>query len=134
MNKLFYALFIISITVSCGEDSKTKKQIAPEKEENLVEMKDGMYIEWYPGKKQVKFKGPQDENKKRHGIWKFYSETGNELSYTVYEHGLKTGHTIVKYPNGTIHYTGEYRDDKAVGVWKIYDPNGKLKSEVNKGQ
>ncbi len=134
MNKLFYALFIISITVSCGEDSKTKKQIAPEKEENLVEMKDGMYIEWYPGKKQVKFKGPQDENKKRHGIWKFYSETGNELSYTVYEHGLKTGHTIVKYPNGTIHYTGEYRDDKAVGVWKIYDPNGKLKSEVNKGE
>jgi antitoxin component YwqK of YwqJK toxin-antitoxin module len=134
MNKLFYALFIISITVSCGEDSKTKKQIAPEKEENLVEMKDGMYIEWYPGKKQVKFKGPQDENKKRHGIWKFYSETGNELSYTVYEHGLKTGHTIVKYPNGTIHYTGEYRDDKAVGVWKIYDPNGKLKSKVNKGQ
>lgn len=134
MNKLFYALFIITITVSCGEDSKTKKQIAPEKEENLVEMKDGMYIEWYPGKKQVKFKGPQDENKKRHGIWKFYSETGNELSYTVYEHGLKTGHTIVKYPNGTIHYTGEYRDDKAVGVWKIYDPNGKLKSEVNKGE
>ncbi len=134
MNKLFYALFIITITVSCGEDSKTKKQIAPEKEENLVEMKDGMYIEWYPGKKQVKFKGPQDENKKRHGIWKFYSETGNELSYTIYEHGLKTGHTIVKYPNGTIHYTGEYRDDKAVGVWKIYDPNGKLKSEVNKGE
>jgi antitoxin component YwqK of YwqJK toxin-antitoxin module len=134
MNKLFYTLFIIFITISCGEESKSKKLTAPEKEENLVEMKDGMYIEWYPGKKQVKFKGPQDENKKRHGIWKFYSETGNELSYTVYEHGLKTGHTIVKYPNGVIHYTGEYRDDKAVGVWKIYDPNGKLKSEVNKGE
>ncbi len=121
-------------TVACGEEAKTKKKVAPENEENLVEMKNGMYTEWYPGKKQIKFKGPQDENKKRHGIWKFYSETGNELSYTVYEHGLKSGYTIVKYPNGVIHYTGEYQNDKAVGVWKIYDPNGKLKSEVNKGE
>jgi antitoxin component YwqK of YwqJK toxin-antitoxin module len=134
MNKLFYTIFIISITLSCRENSKPEEQVSAEKKENLVEIKDGMYTEWYPGKKQVKFKGPQDENKKRHGIWKFYSETGNELSFTVYEHGLKTGHTIVKYPNGAIHYTGEYRDNKAVGVWKIYDPNGKLTSEVNKGE
>lgn len=134
MNKIIYIFILVLLTFACGEETKTKKKVAPEKEENLVEMKNGMYTEWYPGKKQIKFKGPQDENKKRHGIWKFYSETGNELSYTVYEHGLKSGHTIVKYPNGVIHYTGEYRNDKAVGVWKIYDPNGKLKSEVNKGE
>jgi antitoxin component YwqK of YwqJK toxin-antitoxin module len=134
MNKIIYIFFFALLTFACGEEAKTKKKVAPEKEENLVEMKNGMYTEWYPGKKQIKFKGPQDENKKRHGIWKFYSETGNELSYTVYEHGLKSGYTIVKYPNGVIHYTGEYRNDKAVGVWKIYDPNGKLKSEVNKGE
>ena len=134
MNKIIYLFIFAFLTFACGEEAKFKKKVAPEKEENLVEMKNGMYTEWYPGKKQIKFKGPQDENKKRHGIWKFYSEKGNELSYTVYEHGLKSGYTIVKYPNGVIHYTGEYRNDKAVGVWKIYDPNGKLKSEVNKGE
>jgi antitoxin component YwqK of YwqJK toxin-antitoxin module len=134
MKKILLTFLLICLTVACGEEEKSEKEVAPVKEENLVEMKNGMYIEWYPGKKQIKFKGPQDLNKKRHGIWKFYSETGNELSYTVYEHGLKTGYTIVKYPNGSIHYTGEYKDDKAVGIWKIYDPNGKLKSEVNKGE
>lgn len=134
MNKIICLFILAFLTFACGEEEKPKKKVAPEKEENLVEMKNGMYTEWYPGKKQIKFKGPQDENKKRHGIWKFYSETGNELSYTVYEHGLKSGYTIVKYPNGVIHYTGEYRNDKAVGIWKIYDPNGKLKSEVNKGE
>ena len=47
---------------------------------------------------------------------------------TNYENGVKQGHSIVKYPNGGIHYKGEYKDDKPVGVWKTYDNAGKILS------
>ena len=55
-----------------------------------------------------------------------FSETGNELSMTVYEHGTKHGHSIVKYPNGVLHYTGEYKDNEQIGIWKTYSIEGEL--------
>jgi antitoxin component YwqK of YwqJK toxin-antitoxin module len=136
--KIIILLLSLFIFNACA-DKKTKSNKSTTKNltsktENLVEIKNGMYTEWYPGKKSIKFKGPQDNNKKRHGIWRFFSENGTELSSTIYIHGKKNGHTVVKYPNGTIHYTGEYLDDKPVGIWRIYDINGKLTAETDKGR
>ena len=54
-------------------------------------MKNNIYHEYYPGKKQLKFKGGQDKNSLRHGIWEFYDPTGLTLSSTHYEHGKKDG-------------------------------------------
>ncbi len=45
---------------------------------------------------------------------------------TNYEHGVRQGHSIVKYPTGAIHYTGTYTNDKPSGLWKTYDAQGKL--------
>jgi antitoxin component YwqK of YwqJK toxin-antitoxin module len=134
MKRFCVYLFVMFgvILTSCDSNNKVKekRKVA---EEELVEVKDGVYTEWYPGKKQIKYRGGQDEKNLRHGVWTFYSESGMELSVTMYEHGLRMGHTVVKYPNGMLHYRGEYFNDKTVGVWTTYDAKGNLISEKDFG-
>lgn len=125
--KPFIVLFILVASValiSCDTDSKPKqkKEVAPEK---LVEIKDGKYTEWYPGKKQIKYQGELDSKGERQGKWDFFSEKGTLLSFTFYIAGKKNGHSVVKYPNGKIHYYGQYQDDRMVGEWVTYDLQGK---------
>jgi antitoxin component YwqK of YwqJK toxin-antitoxin module len=127
MKVLIVACIFFSLLVSCKD--KQVEKIA--KKENLVEIKNGIYTEWYPGKKNKKFQGAQDEKSKRDGKWVFYSEKGEELSITFYSNGLKNGFTVVKYPNGRMHYRGEYRNDTIVGLWTTYDQNGKITKEKN---
>jgi antitoxin component YwqK of YwqJK toxin-antitoxin module len=123
------AVFLLLMGIfACGSD---KKKSVSQKTEALIERKDGVYYEWYPGKKQLKFKGALDTKGQRMGKWVFYSESGNELSITLFENGLKEGFSIVKYPNGRMHYRGEYLNDEMVGTWTTYAPDGKLITEKN---
>jgi antitoxin component YwqK of YwqJK toxin-antitoxin module len=130
---LVFSIFaIVSIaTYSCDSEKNNSHEAI--KKEELVEVKNGKYIEWYPGKKQIKFEGMVDKKGKRDGKWSFYSEKGTELSFTLFEHGIKQGFTVVKYPNGVIRYRGEYKNDEIVGVWTTYDPKGKMISEKDFG-
>ena len=129
--KVFIGAFILlSLLVSCNDKQEDQSAVT-EKKEDLVEIKDGIYTEWYPGKKNIKFQGAQDEKAQRNGKWVFFSESGNELSITFYSNGLKDGFTVVKYPNGRMHYRGEYRNDTIVGLWTTYDQNGKITKEKN---
>ena len=121
------ALFLFSC--SPEEEAPVKKEVPGP--ESLVEIEGNMYKEYYPGKKQVKFQGPQDRNKQRHGVWHHFSEGGIEISTTEYNHGQKNGLSIVKYSNGQLYYTGEYRDDERAGTWRTYSPEGELIEEVN---
>jgi antitoxin component YwqK of YwqJK toxin-antitoxin module len=125
--KTILFLTLILLTFACTEDEKTQNQ----KPESLIEIKDGIFTEYYPGKKAIKFQGAQDKDNERHGKWAFFAENGTELSITHYLNGKKDGHTIVKYPNGAIYYYGEYRNDQKVGIWKTYDTKGKLVEEKN---
>jgi antitoxin component YwqK of YwqJK toxin-antitoxin module len=120
------------VLFSCTEEEETKKPLE-EAVEELVEIRDGVYTEWYPGKKQVKYKGQQDEQSRRQGKWVFYAENGTELSITMYEHGVKDGFSIVKYPNGAIHYRGEYRNDQMVGIWTTFNEKGEKETEKDYG-
>ncbi len=128
--KKILAFLLLTVLVSCSDGTEEPKKKVEAQPEELVEIKDGIYTEWYRGKKQIKFKGPQDGDKKRNGIWYFYSENGQELSVTMYEHGLRQGYTVVKYPTGVLHYRGEYKNDKMIGVWTTYDESGKMISEA----
>lgn len=132
MKLALYTFLLLFIAVSCT-DKKEEETTKKPKTEKLTEIKNGRFTEWYPGKKQIKFQGMLTKKGNRNGKWTFYSETGNELSMTVYENGKREGFTIVKYPNGSIHYTGEYKNDKTVGVWKTYDEKGKLVTEKDFG-
>jgi antitoxin component YwqK of YwqJK toxin-antitoxin module len=121
----------ISLTVSsCGEEKKAPKK---ESVNDLVEIKNGIYTEYYPGRKAVKFKGPQDDESKRNGRWFFYDERGNELSMTEYVNGKKHGFIFVRYPNGSMRYTGEFNMDVESGLWKFYKEDGTLLSEKDYG-
>ena len=131
--KNFYVIILMAFAFAACTDEKTDETTKPAKKENLVEVKNGQFTEWYPGKKQIKFQGMQDKKGERNGKWTFYSENGTELSFTIYEHGVKQGFTVVKYPTGRIHYTGEYLNDKTVGIWKTYDEKGKLVTEKDFG-
>jgi antitoxin component YwqK of YwqJK toxin-antitoxin module len=128
---LFTFLFLF-IAVSCT-DKKVEDSNKKTKTEKLTEIKNGRFTEWYPGKKHIKFQGMLTKKGDRNGKWSFYSETGNELSFTIYENGKREGFTVVKYPSGGIHYTGEYKNDKSVGIWKTYDEKGKLVTEKDFG-
>lgn len=109
--------------VACSADSKPEKSVAPKKEK-LVDLKDGHYTEWYPGRKQIKYQGQLNKAGNREGKWDFFSETGNLQSFTMYIDGKKEGHSLVKYPNGKVHYYGTYQNDQMVGEWVSYDLNG----------
>ena len=128
--RIIIPLFIALVLASCTTKKATKKQV---KSENLIEVKHGVYSEWYPGKKQLKFHGSIDKKGNRDGKWVFYSENGNEQSITVYNHGMREGFSLVKYPNGAMHYRGEYRNDKMVGIWTTYDEKGKVINEKDYG-
>ena len=133
--KIIYLGIFLGL-LSCSQEPEKKeievtetavetKQESVDKSD-LVEVVGDQYTEYYPGKKAIKFQGTQDAEGERHGKWLYFSETGEELSMSMYEHGKKHGHSIVKYPNGAIHYIGEYRDNKQVGEWKTYNSDGKL--------
>lgn len=133
MKQLVGLIFIASVSLaagSCGEEKKAPKK---ENAEDLVEIKNGIYTEYYPGRKAVKFRGPQDDNKQRNGRWFFYDERGNELSMTEYVNGKKHGFIFVRYPNGTMRYTGEFNMDAESGLWKFYKEDGSLLSEKDYG-
>ncbi|MBM3165737.1 MAG: hypothetical protein FJZ80_09785 [Bacteroidetes bacterium] len=124
-HKFLLLLLGLVLTVACKEN--TEKTQSPQ--ESLVEIKDGLYSEWYPGKKQLKFRGAIDSMGQRDGKWEFYSERGLVLSMTEYSHGKRNGFSIVKYPNGRINYRGEYSNDEQVGRWTTYDTTGKVIDE-----
>lgn len=107
------------------EENETENNLLPKNRKDLITIKNNQYIEYYPGKKQIKFQGFVDENQLRDGKWIFYGENGAERSISFYKNGKRDGHTIVKYSNGKLHYTGEYEMDKKVGEWIIYDEKGK---------
>lgn len=131
--KYLLILFVAIAFISCTEEEEKKKVDDPVQFEELVEIKDGVYTEWYPGKKQIKYRGEQDDQSRRQGKWVFYSENGDELSITFYEHGLKEGFSIVKYPNGAIHYRGEYKNDEMVGLWTTFNEKGEVETEKDYG-
>lgn len=128
--RIIIPVFLALILASCTTKNPPKKQV---KSENLIEVKHGVYSEWYPGKKQLKFHGSVDKKGNRDGKWVFYAENGNEQSITVYNKGIREGFSLVKYPNGAMHYRGEYRNDKMVGVWTTYDEKGKVINEKDYG-
>ena len=132
MKKIVFVFVTLFLIFGC-ENTSYKKNDKKIKIENLVEVKDGVFTEWYPGKKQIKFQGGQDELGNRDGKWTFYAENGTELSFTLYDHGKKEGFSLVKYPNGRIHYRGEYQNDEMIGLWSTYDEKGNLITEKEYG-
>jgi antitoxin component YwqK of YwqJK toxin-antitoxin module len=130
--KYLFALSLVALLFSCNNNEEKTEAKLPEVE-TLTEYKNGIYTEYYPGKKKIKIRGAQDKNKIRDGRWVLLSKSGKELSVTYFNKGKREGHSIVKYPNGMLHYVGEYKNNQMIGVWKFYDEKGNLKEEKDYG-
>ena len=130
-NKLIY-LSLVLLMFSCSEDEKKETNDSVDAEQFkaelplVVEDENGRYTEWYPGREQVKMKGTKDDQGRKVGIWKLYTQRGVEQSITEYKEGKKDGIIIVRHPTGAIYYKGKYEMDEPVGVWKFYDEKGQL--------
>lgn len=135
-----YVVFslLLALLFACSEDtSKSEKDepLAVEQERSLTSLdRNGKFTEWYPGHNQIKMEGRQDEEGRRQGVWKLYTQDGIELSITVYTDGIKDGHIIVRYPTGILRYSGQYSMDKRIGEWKFYDESGQLVKTENFGK
>ncbi len=124
--KFLFFLTLIFLLTNCGNG-----EIEKPKAEKLVEIKDGVFTEYYAGKKNIKFKGPVNAKKKREGRWYFYTEEGLETSMCEYKAGVKHGMILVMYPNGAKRYIGQYDNNKEVGAWDFYKPDGSLEKHIN---
>ena len=128
-----YLVFILLFGLfACNSENQEDSVSAEKVEEQLIVEEGNSYKEFYPGKKQLKIVGEFDNDKKRHGVWKFFTEQGVTISITDYDHGKRSGVSMVYFANGKLNYKGEYADDKPVGIWKMYDEKtGALKTEKN---
>lgn len=124
MKKILFIFSLGLVVISCGDNPEEQKnEISNEK---LIETIDGIYYEYYPGKKQIKITGPVLEDGTRNGRWELYGTNGRELGFTMYEKGIRQGHSYTSYPDGRPHYHGEYWADTLIGVWKTYTEDGQV--------
>lgn len=129
INWIFRLMLLTSLFIaSCTNTPEPKKE---EKRSDLVVIKNGIYTEFYPGKKAIKFRGPQNTAGQRNGRWYFYAPNGDEQSSTEYTDGKKNGFIFVRYPNGAMRYTGEYTNDAPSGLWRFYKEDGTIDQEKN---
>jgi len=121
-------------TTTSKEKQTSENSEKPVNPDDLVEIKNNIYTEYYDVEKtRIKFQGEQDSEKRRHGKWVHYHPNGLEAGVTFYINGVRNGYSSVKRPNGAMYYHGEYKDDKPVGVWKYYDENGKFSYDHDYG-
>ena len=48
------------------------------------------------------------------------------MSVGSFVNGKREGKGKIYYDNGQVHVENEYHDDKAVGIWRMYDEYGNL--------
>ncbi len=124
--KYLLILCTAGLLFACSEEEVATPKEKIESVEDLTEIKDGVFTQYYPGRKKIKFRGEQDELGQRNGLWYFYSESGVQISMTEFIHGKKNGVSVLYYENGSLQYSGEYENDKPVGIWKTYNEKGEL--------
>jgi antitoxin component YwqK of YwqJK toxin-antitoxin module len=88
----------------------------------------GDYIDRYPSG-IIKFRG-QFRFGERHGHWLSFFPNGELWSEMQYDKGLRDGPNKVMRPNGTVLYTGFYKNDKQDSIWDYFDESGKLAKKV----
>ena len=134
---LIIALFIFVACKTETDKSKTEHKINVTTKnikkstttviENNIE-KPGEFIEKYSNG-NIKTEGWFNQDTKRDNVWYSYYETGIKWSEQSFKNGLKEGHSIVYYPNGKIHYSGQYANDKKTGHWIFYNEQGEITKE-----
>ena len=64
----------------------------------------------------------------KHGVSTLWSENGKMSSLYTYRDGIWEGKYISNYDNGQTYCRGNYKDNIRVGIWKMYDTDGRLRA------
>ncbi len=129
---------IIFSLISCtsNESNSSPNSLKPDisgtnqknKENYLIEIKNGVKTFKNKEKKHIVMQGPVDTNDNRNGVWYSYFENGTINSMTTYNSkGENHGESWVNYPSGSIMYKGNWHNGKKNGKWVFYAKNGELK-------
>ena len=128
----FVFFVCLGLLASCSNDEDveliTEKKL--EVKDDYEKEEEGVFRAFYGSNNQLKTEGMKDQEGKRHGVWTQYFPDGKTQSVLEYKHGVKDGYSIVYHSNGSIYYSGEYRNDQMVGTWTYYDVQTGKKSEV----
>lgn len=82
----------------------------------------------------MQIQGGMDQFSMREGVWKYWYKNGQLWSECEYKGGMKNGKSTVYYDNGQKRYEGQYKDDKQVGIWRFWQVDGTLITELNHDQ
>jgi antitoxin component YwqK of YwqJK toxin-antitoxin module len=127
-------IFIVSLLLvaSCNnkEEVPAEKESTSQIVEDYEKVDGRSFRAYYGSNNQLKTEGMYDEEGKKHGVWTQYFPDGKKQSVGEFKHGLKDGYSVVYHANGSIYYSGEYRDDQMVGIWDFYDTQTGKKSHA----
>ncbi|MBX2949431.1 MAG: hypothetical protein KF704_09170 [Crocinitomicaceae bacterium] len=130
MKQVIFFLSLITF-VACKSNEGDVDNKTPEKvTEDYEKVEGGNYRAFYGSNDQLKTEGMYDESGKKHGVWIHYFPDGRKQSVLEYKHGVKDGFSVVYHANGSIYYSGEYRNDKMIGIWDFYDTETGKKSHT----
>jgi antitoxin component YwqK of YwqJK toxin-antitoxin module len=138
MKQILILAFSITLLISCEENVTVNNDIQvssknvvldkPIQKPVKVVSTTGSFMEKYENG-NLKTEGWRNSSSQRDGIWYSYYEHGVKWSELSYVDGLKEGISMVYFPDGTVHYKGQYKNDKKVGTWTFYNEDGTVKNE-----
>lgn len=115
-------IFCFSFLVfACQTAVKQEQKDAPPAQEDVVEY-------YANGLKKVE---GEHRDGLRHGVWTYYYENGMKWSEGRYKNGVRDGYSIVYYENGRKKLEGQYEQDLQVGIWKVWNDDGSLVTEID---
>lgn len=130
MKQFIFFLSLITLVACKNNESDVEKAVPEKVAEDYEKVEGSSYRSFYGSNDQLKMEGIYDDAGKKHGVWTYYFPDGRKQSVTEYKNGLKDGYSVVYHANGSIYYSGEYREDKMVGIWDFYDTETGKKSHT----
>ncbi|MBT4131228.1 MAG: hypothetical protein HOE44_10965 [Candidatus Marinimicrobia bacterium] len=67
----------------------------------------------------------------REGEWEWYSERGDMLKKESYSSNALDGRYVEFFENGNVKVAGGYKSGEKAGVWRYFNDDGSLKSELD---
>jgi antitoxin component YwqK of YwqJK toxin-antitoxin module len=122
-----FGLLLCLVLISCAEANREEHvQNLPQ---DKIVYEDGMKTVFFENSESIRFRGEVNKDSLWNGRVTAFNRDGTIQSTSNYTNGLKYGNHQVFYSNGSLRYTGEFRNDTMIGKWIFYDQNGNFERE-----
>lgn len=113
--------------IACNQQShgRNTKFLAKKK----IDIENGIKTEYYENSKLIKIQGQVNDDTLWNGRVNAYAKNGSLISSSNYQNGRKNGVHQVFFNNGSLKYTGEFKNDTMIGKWLFYNEKGVFEKE-----